>query len=310
MRAAGLLLLGLTQGAWGAAAFLDELSEFNMVDAVKGAPGMIRDNFRIFKTGTGAMWNNRKAAAVVRKQHKSAGARPTYPELLLLRKSSDDTQKLVQAGIIYIVVPELLPAMLYFFPRSIPSTFETAERRGRRYDTLVRLRAKAVLDMAVRLEDDAAVKKGKAGKLAVERSAEAERLLRAPSLSAATAPLAKYLPPATSAQAIEVGKAPLKGMPQPFVKAGCTLIGLSGPLPGFIRRRELRKHLQHVRDIHCQSAAPQLGSCPTARAQPRSQHAAARRRLRPSCGQGIGSHLACRVNTPLPVPYARSCRHP
>ena len=31
-----------------------------------------------------------------------------------------------------------------------------------------------------------------------------------------------------------------------YLKAACTLIGLSGPLPGPIRRQSLRKHLEHV----------------------------------------------------------------
>ena len=80
----------------------------------------------------------------------------------------------------------------------------------------------------------------------MERSTQAEQLLCSSSLAGAVVPIAPYLAPATTGQAKGVSQAPLKGMPQPYVKAGCTLIGLSGPLPGFIRRRELRKHLQHV----------------------------------------------------------------
>jgi len=128
-----LLVLALARHAQGAAAFLD-MDEFNAVEAIKSVPGLMKGNFRIFKTGTGAMWRNRKAAAAVRVRHKQQGEEPTYPELLLLRKSADDTQKLVQAGFIYLAVPELLPAMLYFFPRAIPSTFETDARRARRYE--------------------------------------------------------------------------------------------------------------------------------------------------------------------------------
>lgn len=242
-----LLLLGLAQGASGAAAFLED---FNVGDAIKGVPGMMRNNFHTLTTGTQALWRNRKVAAVLRKKHKSEGAMPTYPELLLLRKSADDTQKLIQAGMVYLILPEALPAMLYFFPNCLPSTFESETRRGKRYDTLLRLRTKAVLDLAVLIDSDAAAKTGKTGRLAVERAAEAERVLRASSLPAATAQLARYLPPATSAQVVEVDKAPLKGMPGPFLKAGCTLIGLSGTLPDFIRRRELKKHLRHVRQPH------------------------------------------------------------
>ena len=72
-------------------------------------------------------------------------------------------------------------------------------------------------------------------------------MLSANSLSSAVTPLAPYTPPSSSADSKEVSKAPLKGMPPPYVKAACTLIGLSGPLPGPIRRQSLRKHLEHVR---------------------------------------------------------------
>ena len=135
----------------GSLAFLD-LDEFDPVAAVKGIPGTVRDNLRIFRAGTGAMWRNRKAASVVRKRVKQGGAAASYSELLLLRKSGDDAQKLLQAGVVYLAVPELLPAMLYFFPRSLPSTFETDQRRARRYETIGRLRSKAVLQLLTSLE--------------------------------------------------------------------------------------------------------------------------------------------------------------
>ena len=64
-------------------AFLD-LDEFDPVAAVKGIPGAVRDNLRIFRAGTGAMWRNRKAASVVRKRVKQGGAAASYSELLLL----------------------------------------------------------------------------------------------------------------------------------------------------------------------------------------------------------------------------------
>ena len=79
----------------GSLAFLD-LDEFDPVAAVKGIPGAVRDNLRIFRAGTGAMWRNRKAASVVRKRVKQGGAAASYSELLLLRKSGDDAQKLLR----------------------------------------------------------------------------------------------------------------------------------------------------------------------------------------------------------------------
>lgn len=233
LRVVPLLLLScLTE-----AAFLDE---FDPAAAVKGLPGAMRDNFRIFRVGIGAMWNNRQAAGAVRKRLAQGCEPVAYPDLLLMRKSADDSQKLLQAGLIYLVMPEVLPAMLYFFPSSLPSTFETDKGRAKRHDTLVRLRAKAVLQLACQIEEDAATKTGKKGLLSAALCSKAEAVLKGASAARAVAPLAAYLPPPADAkEACEVAKAPLKGLPGPFIKAGCTLIGLSGPLPGPIRRQPL-----------------------------------------------------------------------
>ena len=43
-------------------------------------------------------------------------------------------------------------------------------------------------------------------------------------------------------------KSPLRKLPGPALKAGCALVGVSGPLPGPLRRATLRKHLANLID--------------------------------------------------------------
>ena len=52
--------------AAAAAAFLPDASEFNLGDAVRGFPGMIKSNLRQLKAGTSLMWKNGKEAKAVR----------------------------------------------------------------------------------------------------------------------------------------------------------------------------------------------------------------------------------------------------
>ena len=42
------------------------------------------------------------------------------------------------------------------------------------------------------------------------------------------------------------GKVALLGISAPALKAGCKLIGVSGPQPGFLRRQALGKHLEQL----------------------------------------------------------------
>ena len=74
------------------------MGDFDLGATIKGLPGAVRSNFRQFKVGTKQMWANGKAAGVVKSRVKAGGAPVTYAELQLLRKSGEDTTKLVQAG--------------------------------------------------------------------------------------------------------------------------------------------------------------------------------------------------------------------
>ena len=76
------------------------------------------------------------------------------------------------------LAPELFPAMLYFNPRSIPSTFESEAGRAKRYDSMARKRTRAALDLLSTLEEQAAGT-GKKAFLAAEHCQTAESLLRA-----------------------------------------------------------------------------------------------------------------------------------
>jgi len=93
-------------------------------------------------------------------------------------------------------------------------------------------------------QEDAATKKGKKGARAAARLETAKELLRAGPPPRAVGALAPYLPSADDAKQLQ--RSPLKRLEGAALKAGCGAIGLSGPLPGFVRRSALRKHLQHV----------------------------------------------------------------
>ena len=129
-------------------AFIDGAQDFNLGDTIKGLPGMIKSNWRQFKMGTGAMWKNSKASSALRKRVRAEGGDILgYPELQLLRKSSEDTSKLVQVGFVWIFLPEMFPALLYFYPRALPSTFESDEGRAKRHASIARMRTTACLEL-------------------------------------------------------------------------------------------------------------------------------------------------------------------
>ena len=77
----GLLLLSLLP-ATAAGAFIDT-SDFNVKDAIRGLPGMIKSNWNQFKTGTSLMWQNGKAAKLIRQRVRASGDGLTYAEMQL-----------------------------------------------------------------------------------------------------------------------------------------------------------------------------------------------------------------------------------
>jgi len=226
-----------------------DLADFDLGATIKGLPGAMRSNFRQFKVGTRQMWLNGKAAGVVNKRVKAGGAPVSYNELQLLRKSGEDTTKLVQAGIVWLVAPELIPAMLYFYPRALPSTFESERGAERRHATLCRARATATLQLLAKLEDDAAGNGRKAKRAAAQRLL-AMQMLTSRGTGGAVVPMQPFLDAAPPAKKPRKGKArateALKPLPGSLLKTGCRLIGLSGPLPGPIRRGSLAGHLDQL----------------------------------------------------------------
>lgn len=264
--------------AAAAAAQIGDMSDFNLKETVKGLPGMIQSNFRQFKKGTSLMWQNGKAAKVVRNRVRAEGGSLAYSELQLLRKSGEDTTKLVQAGFVWLFIPELFPALLYFYPNALPSTFESEEGRAKRHASLARMRTRACLELLGTLEEQAATRTtGKKGEAAANAIATAELTLRARSSRASLAylqgcakvptagekafePLSKIetriakreakaaAKPTKAAPSVGkvsgAGKAALLGLSQPCLKAGCKLIGVSGPQPGPLRRGALGKHME------------------------------------------------------------------
>ncbi|KAL1529901.1 hypothetical protein AB1Y20_000829 [Prymnesium parvum] len=225
-----------------------ELADFDLGATIKGIPGAVRSNFRQFRVGTKQMWTNGKAAGAVKKRLKAGGDPLSYSEFHLLRKSSEDTGKLIQAGVLWIVAPELIPVMLYFFPRALPSTFESDQGAQKRYATLCRARATATLSLLTKLEEDSVGEGRKAKRTAAQRLL-AIQMLKTKSIADAAAPMQPFLFPSTpppKRQGKARALAAIKPLPQPLLKTGCKLIGLSGPIPGPIRRSSLANHLAQL----------------------------------------------------------------
>ena len=254
-------------------AFMDGMDDFNLGTMVKGFPGMVKKNWQQFTAGSGKMWQNGKAAGVVKKRIKTAGfSTIEYSELQLIRRSGEDTGKLVQAAFVWLFVPELFPALLYFYPKALPSTYESEAGRDKRFASLARMRTSSCLELLGTLEEQAATRTtGKKGAAAANAVEIAERSLRAGTPSRALAYVQmcagmpqpsdkgyeafskaqkklaqrkqkKQLPTVTTG----VGKVSLLGISQPCLKAGCKMIGNSGPSPGFLRRAALGKHLEQL----------------------------------------------------------------
>lgn len=257
-----------------AAAFTDGLADFSLKDTVRNMPGMLKDNVRRFRVGCGEMWVNGKAAGVVRQRVQSGGSALNYEELQLLRRSGEDTAKLLKAGALWLFAPELFPVLLYFYPRALPSTFETEAGRERRRGTLARMRTTSALELLATIEEQRASATGRKALAAVEHCATAEQVLRASSASRALAYVqgsaVAIAPDAKTYKAYSqiaqreakrrsrknakvkvgvttgAGKVALNGLSQPALKAGCKLIGVCGPQPGPFRRGALGAHLEKL----------------------------------------------------------------
>jgi len=220
---------------------------------IRGLPSAVRNNLRQFRIGTRQMWVNGKEAGLIKTRLKvTSGATVTYSELQLLRKSSEDTSKLMRAGLVWLVAPELIPAMLYFYPRALPSTFESERGATRRHATLCRTRATATLQFLAKLDEDSAGS-GRKAKRAVAQRLLAVQMVQAHRARSALVPVEPFFAasePPPDRNALRKGKAraieSLKQLPAPLLKSSCRLIGLSGPVPGPIRRGALASHLDQL----------------------------------------------------------------
>lgn len=223
-------------------------AEFDLVQSVKNLPNAVRKNMCQFRDGTGQMWSNHKLATAVKKRVRQGGDPLSYHELQLLQKSSEDTGKLFQAAALWIVAPELIPALLYFFPRALPSTFETTSAAKKRQESCFRARAIVTLKFLVKLEETSA-SKGNKGRRATAQRTLAMRMLRAQSVTDAVLPVYPLTVPVStttrtrkrSAKACAIEA--LNPLPQPLVKLFCQLLGLSVALPGPMRRSSLARHM-------------------------------------------------------------------
>ena len=125
-------------------------------DGVRSVPGMVRGGLSRFRTGVTGMWRNGGEARRVRQRVKSGGAPATYSEVVLMRKSGEDTGKFFQMAFLFLFTPELLPLSVYLFPRILPSTFESEEGVAKRYQSMGRQRNKAILSLLAYVEEEGA----------------------------------------------------------------------------------------------------------------------------------------------------------
>ena len=225
-----------------------EFSRAGAQDFVRNIPSMLKSNLKTFRVGTSTMWKNWGAAKEVQRAVLADSSRLSYSDLILIRKSKEDTNKFLFSGFIWMAAPELFPAMLYFNPRSIPSTFEGENGRQKRLNSMVRMRTKSALDLLSTLEEQAAGT-GKKAAAATAHCEIAERLLRAKSTPKALAYLQgcasqpeegdkafaelekiaqrekRRKRTASPWMVRGAGKASLLGISPPALKAGCQLIG-------------------------------------------------------------------------------------
>uniref|UniRef100_A0A7S2JL79 Letm1 RBD domain-containing protein n=1 Tax=Haptolina brevifila TaxID=156173 RepID=A0A7S2JL79_9EUKA len=169
-----------------------------------------------------------------------------------------------------------VPVYLTLFPRSAPSAFESEEQRAKKRATLVRMRTRGSLELLTTLEDQAAggggiaLRPAKRKKAASAQCELAEQLLRSRSVSQALVYVQSSAqvpdPKAKTFKALQriakaqdrqpaqrrvgrttgAGRIALDGLSQAALKAGCTIIGNSGPQLGVMRRGALGKHLEHL----------------------------------------------------------------
>ena len=123
------------------------------------------------------------------------GAPATCSSVAAAGEQGEHGQARLQVGFLWLAAPEFVPALLYFSPRALPSTFESAEGRLKRYGTMGRLRVQAALDLFTKLEQEAATARGKKAVRAAEHAGVAAELLRAKSCDRALEQLRPYVEP-------------------------------------------------------------------------------------------------------------------
>jgi len=218
---------------------------------LKGVPGMARRGLRTFRTGVGGMWDNYGEVRRIKKCVRQTGVPASYPELVLIRKTGEDTSKFFLSGFVWLAIPELFPVLLYACPRAIPSTFETDTGRAKRYRLMSQKRTKSVVRLLTHVEDKMVESEGwqreKKKAEAQLHASLARQVLTAGSEFAGLRPLTPYVLPAQGAasprkQRQQMFKC-LDGIPSPLLNAACGIVGLSDlPLLGW-RRGGLVKHL-------------------------------------------------------------------
>lgn len=238
-----------------------ELVAYNAAEIKAGiasVPGMMKGGLSRFRTGISGMWSNYGEAGRIRKRVKKTGEPATYREVVLMRRSGEDASKFLQVAVLFLFAPELIPASLYFFPRIVPSTFETADGRVKRFQSMGRQRNKALLSMLAYIEEEGAnnytplafLKSPAAKQAEADQQTElATQMLKGGSEADAMSPLTPYmLVPAALKPSLrrKQQRATIKKLPGPVLKAACGLAGLSRPGAFGLRRGSLRKHLETI----------------------------------------------------------------
>lgn len=236
-----------------------ELVAYNTAEikaGIQSVPGMVKGGLSRFRTGVSGMWRNYGEAGRIRKRVKKTGVPATYSEVVLMRRSGEDASKFLQVAVLFLFAPELIPASLYFFPRIVPSTFETDDGRVKRFQSMGRQRNKALLSMLAYIEEEGAknytplafLKSPAVKQTEADTQTElATAMLKGGSEVDAMRPLTPYMLEAAALKPSarrKQQKATIKGLPGPVLKAACGFVGLSRPGAFGLRRGALRKHLE------------------------------------------------------------------
>ena len=112
------------------------------------------DSFQRFITGTKMLYSNHQTCNAIRAKQKLGGS-ISFQEFEFLRKGKEDRSKLGNIVFLMVFSSSVLPYALMFFPDMIPSPFQPFDKVLTKYETLSRVRAHAVVETLLAMENAA-----------------------------------------------------------------------------------------------------------------------------------------------------------